>query len=158
MDKYINELLYLIVVTAISLLSIFINKLRLNGKNNKMLKIVDMLMVISEYAGLEGADKKKLVLKMFEDFKVGKIDNIADYIDDKISLANKINVKKSDINAIIHDNLLKNNVTPEDIEYNLATENEDLRTQIMELHEQLITKDTQLKLREQQLAKLRRGE
>lgn len=94
MKEYLLEIVIMGTAFIISIISTILSRLKLSFKNNKMLKIIDTLMIIAEYTNLEGEEKKAFVLKLFEDFKIGKVDNIDEYIDDKIKLTKGVNIGK----------------------------------------------------------------
>lgn len=190
MKKELVDLIVIVVLLLLSGLSAFISKLRLSNKNNKMLKIIDTLIIIAEYTGLKGEDKKEFVMKAFNDFKVGKIDNVNEYINDKVDLANTINVKQSLVNQVISEEMnelhekqveeFATTITEEDINKHFNTggnvkmiqlehendslkkrlaiaENEIIRLQQVkvELVEKLNQANNIIKLREEQLLKIR---
>ena len=163
MKEYIIEIGVIVIALLTSILSALLSKWKLGNKNNNMLKVVDTLMMIAEFTGLDGEDKKKFVLEAFEDFKLGRIDNINEYIDDKITLANGVNVKKSSISKTISDMIDKSTQLIEeqevpapdsDIDYPPKTEPETMD----KLQERIVYLENMLRYRNEQLSKLKGGQ
>lgn len=125
-QELIREVAVLVITFIVTVTSIVLSKFKISKKNNKMLKIVDTLIMIAEKTGLNGEDKKAFVLESFTNMKVGKIDNICEYIDDKINLANTINVKQSIINEVISEELNEQQIAQEE-EDNLVVDYVDER-------------------------------
>lgn len=141
--RFITEYGILIVSFLLTTISLILH-FKKTGNTSSIRKIINNLMSIVEYTGLKGSEKKEVVERIFNDLKVGKIDNLSDYIDDTITLANNINVKQSTINEVINEERENDKMTLE-----LELENDKLHTIILE-------KDTEITRLKEEIATLKR--